>query len=147
MAALDSLGSTDHVCNTDLTDFLNDDDEYDLEARTLINESRYFDINPLTSKIQELNGNFTLLCINIQCIHAKWDLLVATLDILKEKNIYFSAIALQETWLNDDPGIYELPNYNSFHLPRTCSNHGSLTTFIRSDYDAKQLDIYTNSQI
>ena len=129
-----------------LTDILNDEDDFDIESQTIINESKYYDLDELTAKMINIKNNFSVLNLNIESINAKWDLLVSILTILESQEIFFSAITLQETWLDEDPKIYELKNYESYDQPRTSSQRGGLKTFIRQEFQSKKIDIYKKSE-
>ena len=148
MDPLNSVSSfTDFSDFGDFVSFLNEDSDQEANLNCQINESLYFDIDSLITRLGELSNYFTVLSLNIQSIRAKWDLFSATLDCLFEKNISPCAILLQETWLDFDSNLYDLCNYHLFSLPPTCSQHGGLVTYIRNDFNGKVADIYQRSDI
>ena len=62
-----------------------------------------------------------------QSINAKFDELQVFINRINKFNP-IGAICLQETWTSesDDISLYEIANYNVFHLGKLCCNHGSL---------------------
>ena len=124
-----------------LNNSVGDDDESSLNLLA----SHYYDIDGMPSCLSN-QRNFTVLSLNIQSIHAKWNLFTSTLASLREKKVEFSAITLQETWLDDDNGAFEIPGYVSFHQSRSCSLHSGLKTYVRTDYLSKKLDIYRTTE-
>ena len=102
------------------------DTSFDHNLLTDMKESNYFDIDSLNNSIGETKNKSGLFSLNIQCLAAKWDLFIATINILQEHGTSFDIINLQETWLTDDPGIFEIPGYVSFNLPCCSSTHGGV---------------------
>ena len=76
---------------------------------------------------------------------------------LDSKDINISAICIQESWIskpedydagNDFLKLFEIPGYYMTPpLYATCSSHGGLLTYIRHEYKASMLDLYTPSKI
>ena len=78
----------------------NDDDENDENFEIPnIGHSAYIDTSELTKYLIDHKIEFTILSLNIQSINAKCNSLYALLVELAEKEQYFSAICLQESWL------------------------------------------------
>ena len=139
--------SEDNSYSLNLTHIVNKENDYENESQTIINESKYYDLNDLILVKDMLKNTFNILSLNIESINAKWDLFQATIEFLESYGINFSAITIQETWLDEDPKIHELNNFTSFDQPRTCSQHGGLKTFIRKNYFSKKLNIYKKSDL
>ena len=116
-----------HSC---LTDVVNQTDDFHDESLNNIRESRYFDLDDMVKSFKNANNDFTVLSLNIQSIHAKWEIFSTTIDFLRSKGVNFSAILLQETWQIDGNSAYDIPGYVSFDEPRFCSTHSGLKTHI-----------------
>ena len=118
----------------------NDDDENDENFEIPnIGHSAYIDTSELTKYLVDHKNEFTVLSLNIQSINAKFNSLYALLVELAEKELYFSAICLQESWLavNSDVSLLEIPNYKMFHQGKSrCSNHGGLLTYVHCNFSA-----------
>ena len=48
------------------------------------------------------SNSFTMLSLNAQSLHAKFDKLILLLEVLRAKNVEFSTICIQETWLDNN---------------------------------------------
>lgn len=140
---------TNNYNGLNLTDLLNDESDYEVHTLSLTFESKYYDLNDIIANHEKLKNKFSILSLNVQCLNAKWSLIKTTLSYLESKNIHFSAICFQETWLNDEPSsLFNLTNYHSpYHLPCTCSKHGGVMTYISKQFNAKELPIYKKSDI
>ena len=118
----------------------NDDDENDENFEIPnIGHSAYIDTSELTKYLVDHKNEFTILSLNIQSINAKFNYLHALLVELAEKELCFSAVCLQESWLavNSDVSRLEIPNYKMFHQGKSrCSNHGGLLTYVHCNLSA-----------
>ena len=118
----------------------NDDDENDENFEIPnIGHSTYIDTSELTKCLVDHRSEFTLLSLKIPSINAKYNSLYALLVELVEKEQYFSAICLQESWLagNSDVSLLEIPNYKMFHKGKSrCSNHGGLLIYVHCNFSA-----------
>ena len=102
-----------------------------------IGHSAYIDTSELTKYLEDHKNEFTVLSLNIQSIIAKFNSLYALLVELAEKELYFSAICLQESWLavNSDVSILDIPTYKMLHQGKSrCSYHGGLLTYVHCDF-------------
>ena len=77
----------------------------DEEEIHIMRPSHYLAIEELSIHLQTV-GNFNILSLNTQSINAKFDALVAFLEIAKQQNVHFHAICLQETWLSENSDCY-----------------------------------------
>ena len=75
----------------------------------------------LKTFLEKNKTNFTVLSTNIASINAKYDELFLFVENLKQNNLQFSAIIIQESWLsqNDDVALFKLDDY-------TCISQSSL---------------------
>ena len=69
---------------------------------TLINHYNNFDHDSAIKLLKEHTNNFIIFSTNIASIRSKFDELTIFIDELKQNNVKFGAICLQETWLADD---------------------------------------------
>ena len=104
-----------------LTNLFLGKDDFEIHPDFIFNDSFYSDIESLTCQYTELEKNFNVFCMNIQCLHSKFDLLKSSIESFYSKNIELSVIMLQETWQDIIELDIELNGYDSFYLPRTCS--------------------------
>ena len=90
-------GTSQNNLNHILQNFVDSSDE----IRTFY-ESPYIEITYLEKKhLFPVKDQFSILSINIQSLNAKFDSLVLMLSLLKERGLAFTAICLQETWLEE----------------------------------------------
>ena len=78
---------------------LNNFTDTDFEIDTFI-ESPYFDIDSFREQLTPHTMKFSVSSVNIQSINAKFDKLLTLITYLNENNFMFSAICIQESWLN-----------------------------------------------
>ena len=85
---------------------IGEDDPSDVLAYPTTN---YVDIDGLKAYLYSCT-DLLVLSINIQCINAKYNELVALLNDICSNNNNLSAICIQETWLgdNDDASPFEI---------------------------------------
>ena len=72
------------------------------------------------------------------------------IESLLEKNIFLSAIVIQEARISDDTdcSLYELPKYNLEPQGKICSEKGGLLTYIHESYTyTKRKELYSKSNI
>ena len=106
------------------------------EDLAIFTHSSYIDMSQVEDKLTSSKDKFTVFSLNTQSIHAKFNYLYPLLLDLCNKNLGFSAICLQETWLSEDDNtsIYHIPNYNIVHQGKTCSGNGGLIIYIHDRY-------------
>ena len=92
---------------------------------------------------------FSILSLNIQSIHAKFDKMVLFLRALKQSNFEFSTICLQETWLDNNADLSLLLYFFFFCISKgkQCSAHGGLIIYLHKQFDYTLKDIPNNSDI
>ena len=92
-----------------------------------------------------------MLTLNIQSLHAKFDSFKIWIEELATKDIFISAICLQETWITDTDksitDLYSLPGYNIISLPASISSHSGLFIHIKDNLKFALRDFYTPSKI
>ena len=92
---------------------------------------------------------FSVITLNIQSLKAKFDNLVALLDILNSDKIKIDALCLQETWIdnNCDLSTFQIPNYYCISQSRFCSSHGGLIIYLSKKYNFTLMDLSHQSDI
>ncbi len=100
----DFLQQLGGVENSSLMNILEIDENDDLNQTHVICDSPYHDFKKLTSTLHNNKNQFCILSTNIQSINAKIDELRIFIEKLKKNNYEFSAICVQESWLNMCPG-------------------------------------------
>ena len=136
------------LSKNNLLNILKDLDNYD-EMITSCSESPYIDLPHVSSYMKKFKHQFTILDINIQSLNAKFDSFITFLNDLSNDDIHFSAICIQEFGLNSACNInsFSIPNYNTFSLPPTCTSHGGLVIYVHKAFQAKELPLYTESNL
>ena len=71
------------------------------------------------------------------------------IEELKEIKFEFSAICLQETWLEEgaDLSQFQIPNYTCIAQGKYCSQHGGLITYINNKYIFYKLTLPVKSNL
>ena len=114
------------------TDRENDDiSEFEQEP-CIIKHSSYHDFDKLVSVLKSHKNKFCVFSQNIQSIGAKWNELQIFIQRLKNQGLFFSAICLQETWLDDNANIkdYDLDDYEPISQGKHCTNAGGLLIYL-----------------
>ena len=135
------------LCN--LVEFSNLDYE-----PSFVKHSPYFSATGMPSFMITRENNFTILSLNVQSINAKISKLQLLVHQLHSQNIFIDAIAIQESWLKHDES-HELSNltqlqiegYNIKSQGYSCSKHGGLMFYTRSDYAVKTIESFKNSTV
>ena len=96
---LEQFGGLD---TNDLQNHFNYDEDEENEPQ-ILKQTSYIDLENIDKFIEQNKHNFNTLSMNIECVNSKFDELTITLEYLKKKfNFLFSAIFLQECWLQKD---------------------------------------------
>ena len=116
---------------------------------TLFTNSPYVDTVDLTDVLSTSKGKITVFSLNVQSINSKFKYLYPLLIDLCNKDIGFSAICLQESWLSDDSDLSQInmPNYNLIHKGKTCSGHGGLLIYLHQRYSYNIRNLYESPDI
>ena len=124
------------ISKNNLNELLHNVDDLD-NALSIASDSPYVDTSNLINFITPFSQNFSVLGLNVQCLNSKFDQLKILLDELSKNRFEFSAICLQETWVdgeNCDMSQFDLSNYTSIHLPATCSSHGGCLIHLHKQF-------------
>ena len=89
------------------------------------------------------------MSLKTQSIGAKFDQLDILLSELYDKELAFSVICFQESWLRDEDDItpYLFPGYNLINQGRVCSKHGGLMIYVKDSFTYKIQKLYKKSDI
>ena len=103
--------------------------------------SPYYCSNSVANVLKQNNHYFTILSLNCQSLNAKFDQLLIFLQQLENSGFEFSAICLQETWLNEDTdmSLYKIQNYSCISKGKYCSQHGGLVIYLHQNYNFEVL--------
>lgn len=138
------------IATNDLNRILDIDDVADPDGEIVDNtKSVYMDSGELENYLFEHRHEFNILSLNTQSIRAKFDQIYILLSALHEKNLAFSAICIQESWLSDSDDIaqFVLPGYNLINQGWKCSKHGGLMIYIKDTFSYKLLNLYEKSDL
>ena len=125
--------------------------ETDVEEQeiNILGPSKYVDLDSITSFIKNNKDNFTIFSVNIQSLNAKFEELSTMIKYFRENfKFNFSAICLQECWLDDetDTSQFKIPNYNLIPQGKQCCHHGGLVTYIHEEFKGKVRSLFKKSK-
>ena len=140
--AHDMLRYRGGIKNNDLLEILKNMENLD-ETLNCCSESPYIDMQAVDSYLVRFKDKFSVLDLNIQSLNSKFDSLLVFLNQLASRNFHFSAICLQETWINNK-GIlnsFNIHNYHVVHLP------GGLVIYVHKSFQVKEINLYSASSL
>ena len=117
--------------------------------------SPYVSEMQLPDYVNEYKNNFSVITLNCQSVKSKFDKIRSFLqDMMHEKQIHFSVIFLQETWLkpsedfDDVIASFSLPGYKKpIGIPASSSSHGGLLCYVEESLDVTIVKEYKNSNV
>ena len=92
-------------------------------------QSNYYTHDDFVTTAANFMEHFSVLTLNCQSLNAKFDSLTLLIEELREQNFQFSAICLQETWLDNDLSLFQIENYTLIAQGRHCCHHGGLIIY------------------
>ena len=118
------------------------------EEINILKPSEYYSIETLPIQLKNLN-NFNILSLNAQSINAKFDCLLALIEVAKHQGITFHAICIQESWLseNADLSLLQIEGFTCYFQGKSCSAHGGLLTYVSEDFNASKININIDSTV
>ena len=131
-----------------LIDIIENGIDYDSEeAPVLFKQSPYYDFSNATELLEKKANNFYILSLNSQSLNAKFNELKIYLELYANKQINFSAVCIQETWINEhtDLSLFPLQGYHLITGNNSCSVHGGVAIYIRDSFNYKLLPITGNN--
>ena len=109
----------------------NDNNNY-LNATT---HSCYYDTDHLNATLKKHKNSFTIFSTNIESLNAKFDELTVYIDILRETDFEFSAICLQECWINETHLInLDIDGYTCIQQPGNLGRKSGLVIYLNDKY-------------
>lgn len=128
---------------------LNERDDADEEAPSLLQNSPYYDENGLIEILKSKQNIFSLITLNCQSLNAKYDQIKLFIELLKNSSTNVSAICIQETWLSDasDAALLQLENYNFISRGKSCSAHGGVAIYLHEMFEYKILPFHSTANI
>jgi hypothetical protein len=145
---LSSYGGLERNCLLNIT---NQDEDNNEEGFSEFHNSPYYSTDQFTNITHTLSPSFTVLSLNCQSLNSKYNSIVCFLEHIYAScpNFEFSAICLQETWLdhNDTFSIFQLENYNCISQGKQCCAHGGLVIYLHKRYSYVLKDICPRSEI
>ena len=129
--------------NNNLLSIIQEDNETEMDHSLLYKPSNYFTQEQLTTMSKNFTQHFSVLTLNCQSINAKFDTIVLLVDQLRQNNFEFSAICLQETWLENDSdlSIFQIENYVCISQGKHCCHHGGLIIYLHERFNFQKLPI------
>ena len=133
----------------DLMDESSYDVGSDTDEPTLFKESPYYYNSDFVNLLTDKSDVFSILSLNCQSIHAKFELLKSYIEMYNNHEHKLSAICLQETWLSadSDSSHLKLDGYNLIHRGKSCSAHGGVAIYLLENLQYEILTTNSNTNI
>ena len=149
-SVLEQYGGTATNCLD--TIFCNLEDDETIQFAPLTQKSTYLNANPedIEAYLKTNENNFTVLSFNADSLHKKHTELAIMVELLLTKNVFFSAICVQEARITDntDCDPLNLPGYKLEPKGLVCSSKGGLVTYVHNSFTATpRPSLYTPSRI
>ena len=115
-------------------------------------KSSYLDPNDkaIESFLKENSGNFTVLSLNADSLHKKHIQLSIFVELLLNKGLFFSAIAIQECRITDKTNCnpLDIPQYKLEPMGQVCSKKGGLVIYLHDNFNGvAREDLYKKSSL
>ena len=116
-----NCNSLNHILQLD-----NEDTDDNAIYSHMMKTSSFYDTGDFNNFVENNNNKFTILSINIESVHAKFD----------DLSFEFGAICLQECWLSDTQDLSHLyiEGYTCISVIGNISRKGGLIIFLHNDY-------------
>ena len=115
------------------------------EEPVIFEHSAYMNNDTLIDTLKTKANVFKVLALNCQSLYSKYNQLSIYVDLLQKQGCNFDAICLQETWLSDShTGPLTINGYTLISQPRTCSAHGGLAVYLKSDFQFRIISNLAN---
>ena len=112
-------------------------------------QSNYYTHDDFVTTAANFMEHFSVLSLNCQSLNAKFDSLTLLTEELREQNFQFSAICLQETWLDNDTdlSLFQIENYTLIAQGRHCCQHGDLIIYLLNKFRYNKINLNVKSDI
>ena len=132
--------------NKDFAQIINEDQDQD--ETNIIRCSPYYLPSSLPSELISEDNFFGVLSLNAQSLSAKFDGLIAMLELFGSQRIHFPIICIQETWITDESKLplVSIEGYNCYYVKPTASSRGGLITYVDNSFEVtniKKIDFWT----
>ena len=132
--------------NKDFAQIINEDQDQD--EIYIIRCSPYYLPSSLPSELISEDNFFGVLSLNAQSLFAKFDGLIAMIELFGSQRIHFPIICIQETWITDESQLplVSIEGYNCYYVKPTASSHGGLITYVDNSFGVtviKKIDFST----
>ena len=137
------------ACTNDLISILGSDSASANDISTLT-YSPYIPTDALVENLRNQQDKFTVFSINAQSINSKFSKISVLLsDLATQLNFRFSAICIQETWVDekDDVSILQIPGYKLIRQGLISSKHGGLFIYLQDKYSHTHCNYYKPSAL
>ena len=116
--------------DNDFSQIINEDRDQD--EVDIIRSSPCYLLSSLPPERISKENFFGVLSLNAQNLFAKFDGLLAMIELFASQQIYFPVICIQETWINDESQLplVSLDGYNCYYVKPAASSHGGLITYV-----------------
>ena len=111
-------------------------------------------LSPNTADVEKFlkfnENNFTVLSLNLDSLHSKKDFLRHFINEFLSKNLFFSAICVQEARIIDVKKIsmLDVPDYALIPMARIASTKGGLVTFLHDSFSYTETpELYKKSRL
>lgn len=123
-----------------LSSYIDDENGEDNQPNYITHSPYYED---KFSAFTNQKNKFTILSSNIESLNAKFGELEAFIYVLRQVNVEFSVICLQECWLpeNPDSSLIQLDGYNCYIQGQSCGRKGGLVTYVNKKYKCTPIPI------
>ncbi len=114
-----------------------ENEEY--EEPVIINHSSYYEHEDIINVLKKHKKQFSIFSTNIESINSKIDELRIFVELLRNSDVEFSAICIQEAWLKKGADVSRL-NIDGYKLIpqgfyRLTSYKGGLLIYLNDKYD------------
>ena len=109
------------------------------EEPVIIDHSSYYDHEDIIAVLKKYKKQFSIYSTNIESINSKIDELRVFVEVLRNSNVEFSAICIQEAWLKkgSDVSRFSIDGYKLIPqgFSKLTSHKGGLLIYLNNKYD------------
>ena len=144
---LEKYGGTEVNSLTHVID--NDIEIYILNTNQIpsVKNSPYMNNEEFISFCGKHQNNFSILSLNIQSLHAKFNECGVLVETLRNNGCKMSIICLQETWLTENSSLtgLQIEGYELFFQPARCNSDAGLAFYLHTEHTFDFLELHTDS--
>ena len=125
--------------------------EEDENEPIIIQNSPYYSVDNIPNTFQTVEGNFSILSLNVDGILSKMNELRILIHLLNTQGILIDIFCIQESHLDKnyapDTACIQIDGYDCIPQERYCGQKGGLVTYVKSCHDSSILNIGQRSDI